>query len=132
MPSFSRRKQYSLHPDRTSTFGSSGSATLPNISSRSSKQKLSRRRFGTSKVRSSTRRKLHTLKHDQKQPLIAKESMVLHELVPSVPMPGERELETLFAQIVVSVMPSRIPLGQIRPISSQCNTYLHICHILSS
>lgn len=81
------------------------SATLP-IGFRSSKGKVpSRKRFGTAKTRSSARRKrsAHTLKHDHRQPLIATDSMVLHELVPSLPMPSEVELNVLFAQIVVCI-----------------------------
>ena len=100
MPSLSRRKQYTLQHDRTSN----GSATLPTVSGGNSKRKSIRKRIGRSvkeKSPRSRRRKVNTI-HDQRHPLIATDSMVLHELIPSIPMPGERELNALFAQIVVS------------------------------
>ena len=99
MPSLSRRKQYTLQHDRTSN----GSATLPPVSG-NSKRKSIRKRIGRSvkeKSPRSRRRKVNTI-HDQRHPLISTDSMVLHELIPSIPMPGERELNALFAQIVVS------------------------------
>ena len=108
MPSFSRGKQYSIHHDKSNGISNptGSAATLP-TSIRSSKRK--KKRFGTLKARSSTRsrkRAAHTTKNDHKQPLIATDSMVLHELVPSLPMPGEMELNILFAQIVVCCVQS--------------------------
>ena len=124
MPSFSRRKQYAIHQEKSNgglpvplhsaslspvpgghgAFGGM-SATLPLSRSgiRSSKGKSMKRRFGTMKGRSSTKRKRNrTARPEHKQPLIATDSMILHELVPSLPMPSEMELNVLFAQIVVS------------------------------
>ncbi len=104
MPSFSRGKQYTIHNDKTNSLpkAPAGISTLP-ANLRSSKRK--KKRFGTLKARSSTKsrkRAARPLKNDQRQPLITTDSMILHELVPSLPMPGEMELNILFAQIVVS------------------------------
>ncbi len=119
MPSFSRRKQYAIHQEKSNgglpvalhsaslspVAGGGVSATLPLSRSgiRSSQGKSMKRRFGTMKGRSSTKRKrTRTARPEHRQPLITTDSMVLHELIPSLPMPNEMELNVLFAQIVVS------------------------------
>jgi hypothetical protein len=111
MPSFSRRKTYSLHNDKNTGEAAGGSAVVtPPVSAttavRTNKTAKAINRFKQQNIRKSgrfkkTRFKAPNTKRDHEEPsLIASDNMVLHDMAPSTPMPSESELNMLFAQMV--------------------------------
>ena len=83
---FSRRKMYTLQPGATASSQSSRSRF------KVMKKKLTRRY-----------RRPHSFRYPRHRPLVSTDSMVLHELVPSLPMPSEQELNLKFIAMVVRV-----------------------------
>ena len=82
---FSRRKMYTLQPG----------ATAPSQSNRRSRFKVMRKKL------SRRYRRPHSFRYPRHRPLVSTDSMVLHELVPSLPMPSEQELNLKFIAMVV-------------------------------
>lgn len=99
MPSFSRKKTYSLHGhDKTSVSNTNAvSGPLLSLSSRNRVKAVTKKRVG----RASVRRKKGRFKSAAggiNQQIISSD---FQEVMPVQPLPGEAELNALFAKMVV-------------------------------
>ena len=97
--SFSRKKRYTLQNERTMGTSAGVGPAMP-LSTRNKLKALKNSRASRGKVPKKKSKSYHG-HSSQHRPLISTDSMMLHEFVPSIPMPNEPELNLLFAQMVV-------------------------------
>lgn len=81
-----------LQPQRGGGSGSASSSLTSRSRFKVMKKKLSRRY-----------RRQRSFRYTRHRPLVSTESMVLHELVPALPMPSEPELNAKFMLMVVGI-----------------------------